>query len=185
MTDEALSVPDVLCSFTRREINLVHIHSIGIGARGLVSQRNIAVSPSSEFPELYHIVIELSCFVKPLFPLPAGLFLSFREGGSGHHHSKLLGYSSLEGIHQDAVIIYSAVCLGQLKGSGVLVKVSIELVHAEGIDGLAGLVLEIFQDKGFFKGFTELLEGLFRVRDAWVGQFHVPSFGKGGSSSFA
>ena len=143
MTDEALSVPDVLCSFTQREINLVHIHGIGIGARGSASQQNIAVSPSSEFPELYHISVEFPSFVKPLFPLPTSLFLPIGEGSGSHHDSELLGYPLLEGIHQDAVIIDPAVCLGQFEGSGVLIKVSIELVHAEGIDGLAGSVLKV------------------------------------------
>ena len=154
VANEALVVPDVLHSFTGREIDLVHINGIGIGVRGSASRRNIAVSPSLEFPELYHIVIELPCLVKPLLPPPTGIFLSFWEGSSGHHDSELLGYSLLKGIHKDAVVIYSAACLGQFKGSGVLVKVSIELVHAEGIDSLVCSVLEILQNEGFFKGFA-------------------------------
>ena len=80
-------------------MDLVYVHSIRIRARGLASWWNIAVSPSSEFPELYHVVVELSYLVEPLFPLPASLFLTIREGGSGHHDSKLLGYSSLESVH--------------------------------------------------------------------------------------
>ena len=99
VADKALVVPNVLCSFTRREMDLVYVHSVGIGVEGLVSQWHIAVSSSSEFPESYHIAIELSSLVKPLFPLPTSPFLSIREGGSGHHDSELLGYSSLEGIH--------------------------------------------------------------------------------------
>ena len=145
----------------------------------------MTVSPSSEFPESYHIAVKLSCLVKPLFPLPASPFLPVREGSSGHHDGELLGYASLEGIYQSAVMIYPTVCLGQFEGSGILVKVSIELVHAEGIDSLAGLIFKVFRDKGFFKGFAYLFEGLFRVRDGQVGQFHVPSFSEGGSSSLA
>ena len=139
VADEALSVPDVLCSFARREIDLVDIHCIWVGARGSVSWRDIAVSSSSEFPELYHISIEFPCFIEPLFPFPTSL--SVREGGSSHHDSELLGYSSLERIYEDAVIVYSTAGLGQFESGGVFVKVPIELVHVEGIDGLAGLVL--------------------------------------------
>ena len=69
MADEAFAVPDVLRSFTGREIDLIHVHSIGVGARGLVGWWNIAVFPSLELPELYHIAIEFSCFIEPLFPL--------------------------------------------------------------------------------------------------------------------
>ena len=50
---------------------------------------------------------------------------------------------------------------------------------------MAGSVLEILWDEGFFEGFAHLFESLFRVRDDRVGQFHVPSFGKGGTPSFA
>ena len=149
VADEALSVPDVLSSFTRRKVNLVYIHSIGIRTRGLASRRDVAVSSSSEFPESYYISVEFPSLIKPLFPPPTSL--SIGEDGGSHHDSKLLGYSPLEGVYQDAIIIDSAVCLGQFKGSGVLIKVSIELIHAEGIDGLAGSVFKILQDKGFFE----------------------------------
>ena len=79
---------------------------------GSVSQRNITVSSSSEFPESYHISVKLSCLVKPLFPFLTGPFLAVREGGSSHHDGELLGYSSLESIHKDAIIIDSAARLG-------------------------------------------------------------------------
>ena len=128
MADEAFVVSHVPCSFTGREIDLIHVHHIGVRASGSVSQWNIAVSPSLEFPELYHISVKLSCFVEPLFPLPAGLFLTVREGSGSHHDGELLGYSSLEGIHEDTIVIDSAACLGQFKGGGVLIEVSIELV---------------------------------------------------------
>ena len=97
VADEALSVPDVLCPSTRREIDLVYVHSIGIRSRGSASRRDVAVSSSSEFPESYHISVEFPSFVKPLFPPPTSL--SIRKGSSSHHDSKLLGYSSLEGIY--------------------------------------------------------------------------------------
>ena len=71
VADEALAVSYVLHFFTWREVDLVYVHHVGIGARGLASWWNVTVSPSLEFPELYHIVVELSCLVKPLFPLPA------------------------------------------------------------------------------------------------------------------
>ena len=152
MADEAFSISHMLCSFNGREIDLVYIHCIGIRASGPASQRDIAISPSSEFPQSYHISVKLSCLIEPLFPLPAGLFLTIREGSSGHHDGELLGYSSLEGVHKDAVVINSAMCLGQFEGSGVFIEVSIELVHTEGIDGLLGSILDILWNKGFFKG---------------------------------
>ena len=97
VADEALSVSDVLCLFTRREVDLVYVHSIGIWSRSLAGRRDIAVPSSSEFPELDYISIEFSSFIKPLFPLPIGL--SVRKGSGSHHDSELLSYSSLEGVY--------------------------------------------------------------------------------------
>ena len=97
VTDEALSVSDVLCLFTRREIDLVYIHGVRVRSEGSLSRWDIAVSSSSEFPESYHVSVEFPSFVKPLLPLP--ISLSIREGGSSHHDSKLLGYSPLEGVY--------------------------------------------------------------------------------------
>ena len=97
MANEAFSVPDVLHSFARREIDLVYIHGIGIRSRGSASRRDVAVPSSSEFPESYHILVEFPRFVKPLFPPPTSL--SIRKGGSSHHNSELLGYPLLEGVH--------------------------------------------------------------------------------------
>ena len=161
VADEAFLVPYVLCSFTGREIDFVNIHGIEIGVSNSSSWQDITVSSSSEFPELYHIVVKLSCLVKPLFLFPTSLCLSVREGSSSHHDGELLGYSSLEGVYQDAVIIHSTACLGQFKSDGVLVEVSIELVHTEGINSLAGSVLDVLWDEGFFKGFAYFLESLF------------------------
>ena len=110
-----------------------------------------------------------TCFVEPLFPLPASLFLTVREDSGSHHDGELLGYSSLEGIHEDTIVINSTACLSQFKGSGVLIEVSIELVHAEGINSLVGSVLDVLQDEGHFKGFAKFLESHFEVRDGWVG----------------
>ena len=81
MADEALAVLHMLRSFTGREIDLVDVHGIRVSGcsgsfRGL-SQQDIAVSSTSELLELYHVLIELSCLVEPLFPFPAGFFLSF------------------------------------------------------------------------------------------------------------
>ena len=149
VADEAFSVSNMLCSFIRREIDLVYVHGVRVGSGGSPSRWDIAVSSSSEFPELYHVLVEFPSLVKPLFPLPTSL--SVREGSGSHHDSKLLGYPSLEGIHQDAIIINSAVCLGQFEGGGVFVEVSIELVHVKGVDSLAGSVFKILWDKGLFK----------------------------------
>ena len=158
MADEAFAVSHVLHSFTGREIDLVDIHGIrisgGLSSSSVLSQWDITISPTSEFPELYHVLVKLSCLVELLFLFPTSLFLSVWEGGSSHHDSELLGYSSLEGVHEHAVIIYPAVHLGQFECGGVLVEVSIELVHTEGIDSLSGSIFDILQDKGFFKGFA-------------------------------
>ena len=37
VADEALSVPDVFCPLTWREIDLIYIHCVGIRSRGLTS----------------------------------------------------------------------------------------------------------------------------------------------------
>ena len=97
VADEALSVSDVLSPFTRREIDLVYVHSIGIRSRGSASRQDIAIPSFSEFPESYYVSVEFSCFVKPLFLFPTSLCVW--EGGGSHHNSELLGYSSLEGIY--------------------------------------------------------------------------------------
>ena len=154
VADEAFVVLHVLHSLTRREIDFVHIHGIGIGTRSSAGWQDLAISSSSELPKLYHVAVKFSSLVEPLFPFPTSLFLTVRKGCGSHHNGKLLSYSSLEGVYEDAVIIDSAACLGQFEGHGVLIKVSIELVHAERIDGLAGLVLNIFRDEGFLKGFA-------------------------------
>ena len=152
VADETLAVSHVLSPFAGREVDLVDIHGIGVRVCNLLSQGNVAVASSSEFPESYHISVELSCFIKLLFPFPAKFLSAFWEGSSGHHDGELLGYPSLKGVHQDAVIVNSTVCLGEFEGSGVLVEVSIELVHAEGVYSLAGSIFKVLQDKGFLKG---------------------------------
>ena len=97
VADEALLVSDVLRSFTRGEIDLVYVHGIWVRSGDLVCGWDVAVPSSSEFSESYHVSVKFSSLVKPLFPFPTSL--SIREGGGSHHDGKLLGYSSLEGIH--------------------------------------------------------------------------------------
>ena len=97
VADEALLVSDVLSSFTRRKVDLVYVHSIGIRTRDSAGWRNVTVSSSSKFSKSYHILVKFPGFVKPLLPLPAGL--SIRKGSGSHHDSELLGYSSLEGVY--------------------------------------------------------------------------------------
>ena len=151
VADEALAVSHVLHSLTGREIDFIYIHCVWVRASDSLSWWDVAVSSSSGFLKSYHVSVEFSCFVKPLFPFPASLFLAVREGSGSHHDGELLGYSSLEGIHKDAVIIDSTARLGQLECSGVLIEVSIKLVHTEGIDGLSGSIFDILRDEGFFK----------------------------------
>ena len=97
VTDEALSVSDVLHPVARREIDFVYVHGIWIRSRGSASWWDVAVPSSSEFPESYYVSVEFPSFVKPLFPFPTSL--SIREGSSSHHDSKLLGYSSLKSVY--------------------------------------------------------------------------------------
>ena len=156
VTNEALSVPDVLRFLTGREVDLINVHCVWIGTGSSASRQDIAISSSSEFPESYHIAIEFASFIEPLFPFPTSL--SVREGSGSHHDSELLGYSLLECVYEDAAIIDPTACLGQFEGCGVLVKVSIELVHVEGIHSLVGAILQILRDEGFFEGFAQLFE---------------------------
>ena len=79
------------------------------------------------------------------------------------------GKDNVQPLYRNTVIIHPIACLGQFEGSGVLIKVSIELIHAEGVDGLVGSVFDVFQDEGHFKGFAKFLESHFGVRDGWVG----------------
>ena len=132
VADEALVVPHVLCSVSGREIDPVNIHGVGVpcGLSGSgLSWQNVTVPSASEFPESYHVLVELSCLIEPLFPFLASLFLFFGRGGGGHHDSELVGYPSLKGVHRDAIEVNSAVCLGQSEGGGILVEVTVELVH--------------------------------------------------------
>ena len=142
VADEAFVVPHVFCSFTWGEVDLVYVHGIRVpgrlGSSSILGWQDITVSLTSKFPESYLVLVELSCLVEPLFPLPAGLVLSFWESGGSHHDSKLVGHPSLKGIYQDAFKVNSAVHLGQSEGGGILVKVTVELVHAKEVSHLAG-----------------------------------------------
>ena len=73
VADEAFSVSDMFCPIAQREIDFVYIHSVGISLRGSVSWWDVTVSSSSEFPESYHVLIELPGLVQPLFPFPSSL----------------------------------------------------------------------------------------------------------------
>ena len=73
--------------------------------------------------------------------------------------------------------------LGEFEGDGVLVEVSIELFHGEGIDILACSVLDIPRDEDFLECDIEFVNCNLRVRCAWVSELCVPAFGEGTSSS--
>ena len=156
MVDETFAVLHMFHSFARGEIDLVYVHGIGIhgwlGSSNSLSQQYEAIPSTLEFPKSYHISVEFSCFVKPLFPFPASLFLSIGEGSRSHHDSKLVCYSLLKSIYKDAVKVDSAACLSQFKSGGIFIEVPVELVHIERIDSLARLVHDILWDEGFFKG---------------------------------
>ena len=63
VADEALAVSYVLCSFTGRVIDLVYVHGIRVWARGSAGWWDVAISSSSEFPELYHVSVEFSYLI--------------------------------------------------------------------------------------------------------------------------
>ena len=115
VADEAFAVPHMLGSFSRREIDPVYLHSIGVPVRtchpwlGLL---DVAVSSSSELPESYHISIELPGFIQPLLPFPSSLFLAHGKSSGSHHSCQLVGDSSLEGVHQDVAGLDTAMHLG-------------------------------------------------------------------------
>ena len=71
VADETLAVLHMFSPLAGGEIDLIDIHGIWIGACSLLCQGNVAVAFSSEFPESYHISVELSCLVKPLLSFPA------------------------------------------------------------------------------------------------------------------
>ena len=90
VANETLVVAHMFSSFTWQEVNFIDIHSIGVswcraGRFHWLCLLDIAVPFSSEFPEPYHISVELSCLIKPLLPFPSSLLLSFREGSHSHH----------------------------------------------------------------------------------------------------
>ena len=84
MADEALLVPRMLHPFARRKIDVINIHGIRVlgrsGGFSVLSWWDIAISPSSEFPESYHVLVELSSFVKPLLPFPNQSFPVLQGG---------------------------------------------------------------------------------------------------------
>ena len=129
VVDETFAVVDMFGFVSRREIYFVDVHGIGVPGRVSIfhclGRQNIAVAPSSEFPESYHVLVKLSCFIESLLPFPLSLCLSIRESSSSYHDSKLVSYPLLEGINQNAVKVASAACLSQPEGSGILVKVTI------------------------------------------------------------
>ena len=96
VTDEAFVVSHILCSFSGREIDPVHIHGVGVPGRSgipcCLGWKDIAISSAPELSEPYHISVELSCLIEPLFPLPASLVLSPREGSSMLHGLRNQGF---------------------------------------------------------------------------------------------
>ena len=73
-----------------------------------------------------------------------------------------------KGIDQNVVSINATACLGQSEGCGILIKISSELIHGQGIDGLVGSILQVFWDEGVFKGFTKFLEGFVQLREVII-----------------
>ena len=81
VTDEALVIVHVFGSVSGGEIDSVDVHSIGpwqVEWLLLVELVDIAVPTASELPELYHVIVELSCLsshcshFQPVFSCPSG-----------------------------------------------------------------------------------------------------------------
>ena len=89
MADKALAVMYVFGSFTRREIDPVNVHGIGVpgGMSGFYQSGLlvIAIPSSLELPESYHVLVEFSSLIEPLLPFPFSFLLSFREGSGSCH----------------------------------------------------------------------------------------------------
>ena len=73
VTDEAFAVPHVFSSFTGREVDFVYMHGVGIpgwcSGSVCLSWQNEAVSPTPEFPKLYHVLVNSPALsVTILFP---------------------------------------------------------------------------------------------------------------------
>ena len=124
----------VVPSFIRGEAYSVNVHCIQIWEQLLLPEgspflRGIlgddVIIPSPNFPELYDVPVKFSHLVKPLFPSPSSFFLAQWKVSGGHHYGQLVGDSSLKGVYQNTVQVNSAMCLGQSKGRGVLVRVSV------------------------------------------------------------
>ena len=76
--------------------------------------------------------------------------------------------------------------LGESESCGVLVKVTMAVsCHGEGVDGLAGQILQVFRNKGQNESFTELFKGLLFSSNLIVCNLDLPTFRKGGSLSLA
>ena len=91
MADEVFVVSHMLCSFTGGKVDFVNVHGIRISGRlgslGVSSRGDVAIPSPLEFPQSYHVSVELSSFVEPLFPFPTCLFLSVGESYGRHHDS--------------------------------------------------------------------------------------------------
>ena len=91
----------------------------------------------------------------------------------------------LEGVHQNVVQIDSAACLGQSESCGILVIVTMELFHGEGIDFLPYSIFQILWNECSCKVFIKLSNGFLIGGYVIIGKLQIPSFSEGGSSSDA
>ena len=107
------------------------------------------------------VPVKFSCLIKPLCSSPSGLFLASRQSGSGHHEGQWIGDTSLQGVNQQVIIMDFTSSLYEFEGYGVLIKVSIKLVHGEGVNILVSSVYYVSRDKGFFKGNVEFVDCYF------------------------
>ena len=186
MANEALVVLHMFCSLSRRVVDLVYIHGVWISmvvSHPWLGLLDVAVSSSSEPFQSYHILIELPGFIKPLLPFPSGLLLTHREGNCGHHDSQLVGDSSLEGVDQDVVGFDTTTHLGQVEGSGELVRITTELVHSEGVQLLVCPVCKVLWYEGLDEVFVHPFKDLLFKGGFFIQELQVPTFCEGGPLS--
>ena len=127
-------------------LSFASVHGIWIVHRVRSSPASLIVPWNETVPSLAyildadHVLVKLSCFVKPLLPLPSGVFLPRWKGCRSHHGGQLLSDPPLlKSINEDCICLDSTVSLGESESCGVLVKVTMAVsCHGEGVDGLAG-----------------------------------------------
>ena len=70
----------------------------------------------------------------------------------------------MKGVYQNAVQVDSTAHLGKSKGRCILVEVSLELFHGEGVDFLAGSVFQTLWYEGVTRSVAKVVLGTSKTR---------------------